>query len=58
MQYLVFFFVALCVVTSSQGSLFTGVENLKRLSHWEDANVDVIEDFVKQQEEKIQLLKL
>ena len=51
-------FVFISFVTSSRGNLFTGVENLKRLSQWEDSNVDVIEEFVKQQEQKIQLLKL
>ena len=39
-------------------NLFTGVESLKKLSEWEEENLDLIEEYIRQEENKIQLLKL
>ena len=52
----------ICVTLLKQSlvscNLFTGVESLKKLSEWEEENLDLIEEYIRQEENKIQLLKL
>ena len=52
----------ICVTLLKQSlvscNLFTGVESLKKLSEWEEENLDLIEEYILQEENRIQLLKL